>query len=316
MLFSLSLDVLILSKVKSIFPLSSGKKTPARSPLSTVTTAVTSTAAIEAAASSQLTTATISTDADLPHPPSIPNIPHGDSGSLSTAATPDATGIRSTEEQEQTQQYTTGAIKDRAQEASSDASGQLERTCSELQSSHQDELQADRAADTITTRLPTPSAKEILNSPSTSSSAPTSCDPTNPPSFDPAPTSFAYPSVTIPATGNNATSAALDASSQDTAPLTSDAGTTATTSTTLSEASSNSKTISRPAASTSKTVTPYMLCRQDFERAHPGVNKKSMTVLFKAHWKQMGKDEKEEWQKRARSANESHAQAAQAISTA
>ena len=130
MLFSLSLDVLILSKVKSIFPSSSGKKTPARSPLSTVTTAVTSTAAIEAAASSQLTTATISTDADLPHPPSIPNIPHGDSGSLSTAATPDATGIRSTEEQEQTQQYTTGAIKDRAQEASSDASGQLERTCS------------------------------------------------------------------------------------------------------------------------------------------------------------------------------------------
>ncbi|KAI5888228.1 uncharacterized protein SCHCODRAFT_02512728 [Schizophyllum commune H4-8] len=79
---------------------------------------------------------------------------------------------------------------------------------------------------------------------------------------------------------------------------------------TPAEASRDSKTsTSRPVGtSTGKTVTPYMLCRQDFERAHPGVDKKRMTVLFKAHWKQIGKNEREEWQKRARLANESHVQ--------
>ncbi|KAI5826298.1 hypothetical protein K523DRAFT_419364 [Schizophyllum commune Tattone D] len=75
-------------------------------------------------------------------------------------------------------------------------------------------------------------------------------------------------------------------------------------------------TDSAPGVSKGKKTTAYSLCRQNFERAHPGVDKKSMTALFKSHWKQMGAAAKKEWDEKARLANSSQAQAAQASSSA
>ncbi|KAL1663487.1 hypothetical protein GGF50DRAFT_56866, partial [Schizophyllum commune] len=291
----------------SIFPSSSSKKTPARSPLSTVTTAVTSTAAIENTASPQLTTTTIATNTSAPPSPAASSNLHGESGSSPTAATPKVADAESTSEH--VQEPAGDASSDRPQEASPDLSGHIEGTYPQSLSSLQDEAQADRAANLITMRPPPPPAEKTVSPPSTPTTSPTSRESINISSSDTASTSFAYPSITISATGNNTTPVALN-TPQEMAVSPSDARTTATTSTAPAGASGNSKTTTSrtAAASTGKTVTPYMLCRQDFERAHPGVDKKSMTALFKAHWKQLGKNEREEWQKRARLANESHVQ--------
>ncbi|KAI5885719.1 uncharacterized protein SCHCODRAFT_02519915, partial [Schizophyllum commune H4-8] len=67
-------------------------------------------------------------------------------------------------------------------------------------------------------------------------------------------------------------------------------------------------TASAPAVPKGKSITAYTLCRQNFERAHPGVDKKSMTVLFRAHWKQMGKEARKEWEEKARLAKASQVQ--------
>ncbi|KAI3998079.1 hypothetical protein K525DRAFT_281526 [Schizophyllum commune Loenen D] len=307
------------TKVASIFGTT---KKPVPSPISTVTTRVTSTPAVIEAAPSSLSTSTILSD-DPSGAPSSSGSPDADDRGA-TPGLQDVASARDGAFAEAPDQQTTG---NNAEESRPRAVQKDSPTPEQDGTVHAPQVVArtrgqDRAGavnnQSVTSPLvdkhasasEPPMHKTISAAPADSSESDT----------------FVYPSITAPASQDKSDPIPATGSPHSTFPgddLAADqhaaclqGGTSMPAKIPAEAAEASRATDSAPGVSKGKKTTAYSLCRQNFERAHPGVDKKSMTALFKSHWKQMGAAAKKEWDEKARLANSSQAQAAQASSSA